>query len=964
MVQPGSSTVVEGYSNRPYVTTDGQGDFNPVSDADRIYFPQDGSPVGFKSYYPYLSTLGTDMIYPVNVQNQNVLAQIDLITAEHEAGTSKDDPDVELRFYHRLSKLIFNLTAEEGISLENSVLTIKGMYTQGTYDLKLDDTNQNVLSVDQGSAQDVTIPLRSNNNVRTGMGILLPRAAGAGVTFEITTPDGGQYTAIMDESMALERGYKYTFNINLKRTPVTVSATVEDWIEGTQVYQDVLNVSIPAGDSYGVSVGDSLNVYQKNGNDYTLLERFGYQADGKWYPRSPVYWEDIAANPAVLRATLTPATTVGTNQLPDILISEDLSVPRNTGADFELYHATSKVIVRLTSSTFDTDDLDGATIVLPQYLTGAYEENGQLVLGSNRQDVTVDRTDPQNGIALIQPQTIGVGTTVARVTINGRTYNAAASDAVEFMAGVATLLTLNIEKAAMTVSARVVDWDENELDLDAITIGVATSGAEGVRDGEVMNVYTGDANARTFMNSYTYNAAKDSLLAAAPTYWESLADPTTFYAYIERHAAYNNTQLPDYIVANPTTVAASNGVSFTLSHAAAQVVVRVRSSDGTFSTDELNALTLSLPDYETGGTMDNGVFVPGTGTGNVLFARNVGENNNSTIALIQPQTIASGDELVRIVTAGTNPRTYNVRHNAAVVYQAGVTTYLNIDMKKSAVTLSAQVLDWTDGQSISFVVGGVTVTGELKDTDDFFQDKSIRVYKLGTSPQVVDYKYSLTNGRYAWTGSAIYWDEQNPMELNLGAAYTPNLQGLPGSIAANATTFPWTLPANQSGGYDVYDLLLSHLNLTSPQVANFYFTHVLSKVRVQLEAVTGFIPSELTGATVVLNNMYLGGTANLNTAAVAVTGNATATITPQTDTPSEKYSALVMPQTLSANTTIVTVTLPAYPGETFTGTLTAPLQLVPGKEHLITVELKKTGITLSATVEDWVNGDSGNVIIN
>ncbi len=281
MVQPGTSTVVEEYSHRHYVTSNEQGDFAPATDVATIYFPHDGSQVGFKAYYPYLSTLESDMIYPVNVSNQNALAQIDLMTAEHLAGTSKEDPDVELQFYHRLSKLIFNLTAEDGISLDNSVLTIKGMHTEATYDLNVDDRDQAVHMVDQSSQADVTVPLRTSNGVRTGTGILLPRSASTGVTFEVTTPDGGQYIAIMDESLDLDRGYKYIFNINLKRTPVTVSTTIEDWVEGTEVYEDVLNVSVSAGDSYGISVGDTLNVYLKDGSNYTLLEKFGYQTDGK-----------------------------------------------------------------------------------------------------------------------------------------------------------------------------------------------------------------------------------------------------------------------------------------------------------------------------------------------------------------------------------------------------------------------------------------------------------------------------------------------------------------------------------------------------------------------------------------------------------------------------------------------------------------------------------------------------------
>ncbi|MCC8186469.1 MAG: fimbrillin family protein [Bacteroides sp.] len=230
MFQPDSREVAEGSFNREYITSTTYGNFQPVNSATTIYFPQDGSHVSFKAYYPYMSSLGTDMEYPVSVASQTNLPSIDLMTSEMEAETySRATPNVVLTFHHRLSKLVFHIEFEEDFfTLDGGTLVMQGMKTQGSYDLYED-----VLSVDDTSVADVQVPLTAGDNMLTGKAIVLPRDADSGISFRITTAAGETFTAQMDDDLDLLSGYRYTFTIILRKTGLfIIKTTIEDWTEG------------------------------------------------------------------------------------------------------------------------------------------------------------------------------------------------------------------------------------------------------------------------------------------------------------------------------------------------------------------------------------------------------------------------------------------------------------------------------------------------------------------------------------------------------------------------------------------------------------------------------------------------------------------------------------------------------------------------------------------------------------
>ena len=1200
MLNHDSKDIEDEAFNLRYFTTTAGGNFTPGGASSIIYFPQNGDEVTFKSYYPYKESLQRNMLIPVSVANQTTLPVIDFMSAEHLSGFSKNDPNVHLEFHHRLSKVIFNLSISEevtGILPEDVSLTIKGMKTTGTYDL----LNEKLI-VDDASGADLALPIRGKKTERTG--IVLPRAAGSGVTFELGSANGSNFTAEMPADLELKSGYKYIFNLALEGSSMSLSVTIKDWIEGPTTNYDMLGITTPAQDSYGVTVGDQMQVYIQNGNVFDNLRVFTYGSDGKWTTPNPVYWDEIQQDPVNLRATMVvtdeaKAKAASLNQIPDILIAQPLSVERNHAADLIFNHAGSRVVVVLQSNIYSADEMNAATITLPNYFIGGKEEKGVFVPGTTRGNVTVDRTnasdnyaiiqpqpvspdaglvtvniggktftarttsdgflyeagvaykliitvnennvavsatvvdwepaDPQvfevaevtipagsttgvaigsrmtvykkdgtayspwttftytgndvwspdapihwntvtdpsvdlraslvaaqrlnstqmddlliaddlnvatgvganftlrhaaskvvailvsdvftetqlnnatitmpqylsggsvvdgkfsNGqmvtdiilaksdqgstrntstntqIAIFQPQTIAAGKNIFKVTVGGRDYWAKAPDGgLTYEAGYNYGVTIHINDNTLTVSAKVIDWTEQSFDLNAFTVGTTLPNASsGVDNGDQMVVYTGNETDRTALATFTYNKAADSWTTTPKVYWENIPSTASFYASIFKAAKLDDTQLDDYLIATPVAYDEGKPINFTLSHPAAKVMVQLRSTDNSYSAEELANMQLTLPDYVMGAAYNNGKFeLTSSTTGDIKVVI----VDNTATAIIRPQIAVKNRPLVNIYNP-IGDRNYVITSDNDINLAAGMITKLVIDMKKTALTMSANATPWVEGSTFDFVAPAITISGSLGHTSDFFKGKTIYGYILGSNYKSATFTYTETsagNNSYTWVGSeTFYWDDIKGQTLDVAGVYYPN--GNAPTLNANTTTFAWNLPNDQTSGYDNYDLLMSTFSVSTPSYVNFDFNHVLSKVRVKLVS-DEFTSSELLGANVKLSNVMIKGSASLATA-TATGANTRESVTMYTDDNGKQYSALVMPQTVTTGTAVVSIQLRDYPGETFPAILTSDMVFTAGKETVITVTLKKTKVEISATLQDWTPGSTGGIII-
>ena len=985
MVSPQSVSVIEPYRNYSY-STSGDGNFSPTDASKIIYFPSDGTTVSFKAYYPYKRDLSTDMLIPVNTKDQTSLADIDLMTADHVSGNSIDEPNVKLNFYHRLAKVSIDLATDETglINLEGCKLTMKGLKTSGAYDLMKDG-----LSVDANSGADVNIPLRNNQ----GEAILLPRAAAEGVTFLVTTANGGTYTAILDKDLELKAGYKHTFHIRLKSTPVLVSATITPWIEGPERQTDVIRVVTGLNDSRDFQPNDVLNLYLKDKDDtnFNYLTTFTYGTDNKWITNKQVYWESIKADPAAFRGATTIAKALNGTQIADILVSKDVSVSQYTGVNLEMTHAGSKVTIQLKSSdgTFTTGELKNASIILPGYLnTGSVNANGTFVIGNSTIDIV-----PESNVAIFPPQTIGYGKNLATITINGRTYDLKVTEAngFEYVPGVAYTLTADLKKASVLMSALVTPWTEETHEFQDVRIGLANLGSNGgdLKNGDQLYLYTGDNASRIDLNGYfAYNGSGWNYSnPSTPLYWEDIANSGYIYASITRPALSNasgNNQSQDYITAIPVANAGgvtNTAINLTMTHQVAKVNVILWSN--TYSEAKLTAAKVTLPNYDMGGSMNKGLYSRGTLKGTITLDNPVkviptqsgAVTTYNTASYLQEQTVAKQTPLVIVEIDG---RSYTVKHTDDVAYTSGKITNLKIQIEKSDLKVSVDVANWVDqlpiifDNAMFFTVANPTASG-------FVHNDQIKFYELGLSNTVTNntntYTYSVSGSTASLTNPKAAWYRDDFQTGDAISGVFPVLSQT--NVAAGASTFNWTC-SNGSGGSSTnghnQDVIIAAPNgnhgtiQTGSANVAFQFKHVLSKVSVNLIVGTGFTASEIAGSVVELNNFKLSGTVNVATGSASPTGAVTSSFQPTIlsapnavtgKTVVSSYEAFIMPQTITAasasKTTIVTVTLN---GVKFYGQLSADKLFAAGEHNVLNITLNKVGLALSTELVDWTYGGS------
>lgn len=982
MVTPGTLNVIEPYRNYGYATS-GDTHFSPNSPSEIIYFPTSDEEVTFRAYYPYQVGLSSDLIFPVSVDDQAFLPDIDFMTAEHLSGTSTKDPDVKLHFHHRLAKVVVNLTTDnESISLlKGATLVMKGLKTKGTYNLLYE-----TLTVDDASGADVTIPIAG----AVATGIILPRPEGEGVIFEVTTADGGKYTAAMPSDLELKAGYVHTFHIRLK-SPAEISATIEPWIEGPERHFDLIRVVAGLGVTEGFDDGDQLDLFLKKGADadFALLNGFTYDG-ARWIPSSPVYWESLSGEPFVFRGATVIAQALNDTQMDDILISKDVTVEPYTGINLEMEHAGSKAIIQLISSdgTFTAEDLKNATILLPDYLnSGSYNDKGEFVPGSLKEDIT-----PEDGVAIFPPQVIANGDNILTVSINGRLYEVKAEAAEGFVYEPGTQYTFIVDasKAKVEMSTTIKPWIEETIEFKEIRVGSADLGQNGgdLLDGDQLLLFNGDNTNRTQLPGvFVYDEATDTWTyngSSAPLYWEDIPKEGSLYGSITRpaiHSAEGNNQSPDYITAEPVV---NNGgtdntaLNLTLSHRVAKVNVMLRST--TYDGTKLTSANVSLPDYAIGGRLDKGIYVPGTEKGNILLGKPVKTGEGATVtyntaSYLQPQLIAIGEKLLTVEIDG---RTYTLKPEdvklkdgelatpADILYEAGKVTNLIVTIEKTGVSASVVVTPWQELPALEFEAFFFTVTD--KASSGFENGDQIKFYKLGDDGSSVDGIHNV----YQYAGGPDH-GTLNPVDapwyrddFSAGDLITAVYPASASALAEGQSTFEWTAKSSGETNAHADDLMVAapaadrNLGVVGDDAnMQLEFKHLLSKVSINLIAGEGFTPDEIRPAEVEMNNFKLTGTVDVVNGIATATGNSLDKFHPsmlskvysvESKTVVSSFEAFVMPQTITANTVMVTIKLN---GGVFEAKLPADKLFAAGAHNMLNLTLNKTGVELSASIVDW-----------
>ena len=237
--------IFDGKNNVQYVS-DAQGKFTPV--AAPINFPENGN-LDFIAYYPFKNAL-SDFVYNIDISTQANPANIDFLYSNNAKGKNGDNPFVNLGFKHMLSRLVFNVTLEDGLSFGSGFnVSIKDIVVDGDFNLANGE-------VAIGSTRKQIAPIVSiaaDNKSASVTSIVVPGQSLGDATIVFSL--GGKDYEWKPYAQNLQSTTKYTYALKLvidesglpTVEELQVGATIEDWIEGNTGGGEI--VLAPSGDS-------------------------------------------------------------------------------------------------------------------------------------------------------------------------------------------------------------------------------------------------------------------------------------------------------------------------------------------------------------------------------------------------------------------------------------------------------------------------------------------------------------------------------------------------------------------------------------------------------------------------------------------------------------------------------------------------------------------------------------------
>lgn len=225
-------------------------------------------------------------------------------------------------------------------------------------------------------------------------------------------------------------------------------------------------------------------------------------------------------------------------------------------------------------------------------------------------------------------------------------------------------------------------------------------------------------------------------------------------------------------------------------------------------------------------------------------------------------------------------------------------------------------------------------------------------------------RFTYDDNEYKWTGSyQLYWkDNKTPIDVY---GYYPFISQL-----SSITEQPFTIQRNQRdiqdgetmSGYEQSDFLWAKAENIAPTDATIILKHrhIMAGIEVTLIEGKGFANGEWVDAdkSVLVQNTITNGTINLRTGIVSTSGTVSSTgIIPQEA--KGKYRAVVLPQTVTSNTTLFDVTVA---GKAMHFSRSESMEYISGKLHKFTFEVNKTAdggnyelTLLSDAIVDWEN---------
>ena len=236
--------------------------------------------------------------------------------------------------------------------------------------------------------------------------------------------------------------------------------------------------------------------------------------------------------------------------------------------------------------------------------------------------------------------------------------------------------------------------------------------------------------------------------------------------------------------------------------------------------------------------------------------------------------------------------------------------------------------------------------------DIFLNDDASSDTEVSTYPQPVVYKADGEGNLTTNNGASYYW----PVKMHALSIYGVYPSGAATSCDNTAISFSVQADQSAATAYNASDLMTGApsanpvAQLENPAVVPLTFTHLLTKININLSKTTGttdITDEDLANAVISIVNTKPTTTFNPKTATVtAATGDVTE-ITAGTGT---TVSAIVVPQTIAANQGLIQVKIG---DDTFLYAPDAELTLAPKSVYTYNIRVNKPNIVVTSSITSW-----------
>lgn len=221
--------------NRKYAYQISSGSFNAVDDDDIIYYPTTGS-VNFVAYYPFSAV--KDYSVELYTGNQQKQSQLDFLYSNNLTNISATQESQKLTFKHQMSKIIFHITAGEGVAqadLNGLSLSIMNIQTSGSFSLASGE-----ISLDEQTQQVNTYVTETADEI-VAEAILIPQECkDKQITISLLSGQKFSFTFSSEhKNWAIGTKYDYEIELTSSITEGQLTGEISDWTTDEDATSDV-----------------------------------------------------------------------------------------------------------------------------------------------------------------------------------------------------------------------------------------------------------------------------------------------------------------------------------------------------------------------------------------------------------------------------------------------------------------------------------------------------------------------------------------------------------------------------------------------------------------------------------------------------------------------------------------------------------------------------------------------------